>query len=741
MFIAKRCLLSALIIVLSSSALAVSKFQGYAERGGQTVITNLTGSSVSAQRSFPLCLINVYVDGTTTPAVIYSDSAGTVLIPGGQFSSDSVGHFQFWGNSSAYSVKFSPVGYVPWTITGFSIGGSGGGGSTGTLNIMASPYNAVPGTSDSAAAITAALSDASAAGGGIVTCPPGNFSVSTITINTSNPVTLTGGCTLTQFTANALSPVISIIKPNVTIDGLTITGSVAAGHESDDGTADILLTFSGSTLTLDGITIRNCHLLGKNTGIESYLGNASGFKFTNLKLINNVIRTIYRGIEIGPYAQNAVVNKNITAEDNDIEVSAGAGAPGVYANIVYARPMQIINTDTLLIRHNRAIGGFSGIETYGGTGATSPRPREHDVHITDNITDGHIGFTQVTGGDCSHNTVDLSLRDSSWLAYDSATVVAAWGYLPGIEAADITGCTINGNSVYNQVGAGIQYGASESCTVSGNIVVNSSNTATPWTDGHAIMLYNHIRGGAISGNTLSTGKMSGIGQDDTYSYDDIARTSITGNTIDSFQRSGIAIHNTAGGNGDLVISNNVISNINLAASTYSGIDFTPVFGGSDLIRGMQVTGNLIDGGKYAIYQPYFETTEVRGVLFINNQSRNATTAAYLCYGRRSHNTLGAGGVITVGLTGGHLDTRNLADDIYLDPGGAASFTAIDNATENDTVSINFQRADTLVTNSGVLQLQGGANVTPTIGSIMVFKCVLSNNPVGQVWTEVSRSIR
>src|SRR6266487_145547 len=305
-------------------------------------------------------------------------------------------------------------------LTGPTIGPLTGGPQLG--------YFVSPSGGDDTNAINNTIAVAALTGGVVVFS--GFYTVSSLTIKSK--VTLfalsgPGSVTINQIpdAVNALLSVIIIAGNGITIDGLFINGSILAGHEADDNIACILISAAGR---ISDTIIRNCTLTGKSCAVGTNVNGANGFAITRLHLDHNICRNLMYGIRIGPYSQNAVVNDTIIAERNDIQISATGGFSGFY----FARPLQIINTNKLTIRNNISLGGFSGIETFGGTGVGT-RPRQTDVHIDNNTTDGHIGFTQVTNGTCVGNIVDLLLRDPSWPPYDDPTVLANWSYLPGIE--------------------------------------------------------------------------------------------------------------------------------------------------------------------------------------------------------------------------------------------------------------------------------------------------------------------
>lgn len=604
-------------------------------------------------------------------------------------------------------------------------------------------YWVPPSGGDDTNAINNAIAAASLTRG--VVALSGAYTVSTLLIKSAVTIFAIGTASVTQFSdsANALQSIITIVGPvqGVVIDGLQLSGSILAGHEADDNICCIFFSGVGQ---IGDCVVRNCTLVGKSCAIGTNMIGNGGFNFRNLLLDHNTTVNLQYGIRIGPYTQNAVVNNGITIERNTCRVTATGGYSGFY----FARPLTVINTNNFVIRNNFSIGGFSGIEVYGGTGLTSPRPRMTVGHIDNNTTDGHIGFTQVTDGTCTNNIVDLTLRDPSWPKYDDATVLANWGYLPGIESCDNTNCVTSGNTVSNQVGTGILFGLVESCTLASNTIVGTGVTATPPAYAHGIWIqYNSLTGSNINssiiGNVLENCARSGIAQTDTAAPDFFTDFTINDNKIYSCQEHGIHIRNFT----RVKVCGNTIRNPNMVAGAFNGIDCTRPFPGTDLIRNFTVENNTIQGSGIAagtpavgIFNNYYEAGESRGNSYVNNKFRSCT-ADFNAIGKHRLNGNATGTPVRT-LAATHLDYSTCSEDvILLDPGGAANLAFIDNGIQGERITIRFNRADTLVVNSANMLVAGSANVTPTANSVMTFICTLDTTQVTQIWLEESRAFR
>ena len=123
-----KALLLTVLLLVATPLWARTKFQGYATRGGQTFMTTLSGSSASGMASYPLAQYDVFNAGTSTPATIFSDLAGTPKVC--PCTTDAVAFLSFYGDSPTYDVRFSGAGIpIPWTQTSFGSGSGGGSGA------------------------------------------------------------------------------------------------------------------------------------------------------------------------------------------------------------------------------------------------------------------------------------------------------------------------------------------------------------------------------------------------------------------------------------------------------------------------------------------------------------------------------------------------------------------------------------------------------------------------------------
>lgn len=127
-----------LLIALPASA-SLSRFQGWAERGGARVVTAGALSTTRVQQSAPGASYTVKLLGTATVASIYSDAAATTpkVCP---CAADSSGAYSFYAAPGQYDVYFSASGIGSWVQT-ITVGG----GSVGLIGVLvtAPPYNAV----------------------------------------------------------------------------------------------------------------------------------------------------------------------------------------------------------------------------------------------------------------------------------------------------------------------------------------------------------------------------------------------------------------------------------------------------------------------------------------------------------------------------------------------------------------------------------------------------------------------
>lgn len=166
----KKLLIAVLLSVLAATPLvARNRFQGYAERGGQTFLTALTGASMKGMATYQYTQYDVFNSGTSTPATIYSDITGTPKVC--PCTTDSTGYLVFYGEASTYDLRISPGGAAAFTKAIYP-----------TLSAAASTGAAVvdfgakcDGVTDDTAAFVAAENSLTAGdfGGGTIIVPAG----------------------------------------------------------------------------------------------------------------------------------------------------------------------------------------------------------------------------------------------------------------------------------------------------------------------------------------------------------------------------------------------------------------------------------------------------------------------------------------------------------------------------------------------------------------------------------------
>ena len=118
---------------------ANSAARGWCEYGNQTVSTGGLTSTTTVQKSFPSCTVTVYLAGTSTPATIYSDNAGSPTPLGNPFTAQSNGSWQFFAAQGLYDVVLSGASLpAPLTLSGVSLFDSTAITTVGTVTLTVS---------------------------------------------------------------------------------------------------------------------------------------------------------------------------------------------------------------------------------------------------------------------------------------------------------------------------------------------------------------------------------------------------------------------------------------------------------------------------------------------------------------------------------------------------------------------------------------------------------------------------
>src|SRR5262245_52120609 len=102
----KRLLLAFILIVIGAAVAAGQtreRLSGWCERVGQQVFTDGRPSTTRVQRSFQSCKVRVLINGTGTPATIYSDYAGTPQ--SNPFFASTLGYWDFVADAGRYDLE------------------------------------------------------------------------------------------------------------------------------------------------------------------------------------------------------------------------------------------------------------------------------------------------------------------------------------------------------------------------------------------------------------------------------------------------------------------------------------------------------------------------------------------------------------------------------------------------------------------------------------------------------------
>ena len=95
---------------------------GWAEQGGQIVVTGAVDSATDVQQSYPGATITVYLTGTATLATIFSDNNPTPTPLSNPFLASVTGLWQFYAGNGVYDIQFSGAGIAtPFTIGAVSL--------------------------------------------------------------------------------------------------------------------------------------------------------------------------------------------------------------------------------------------------------------------------------------------------------------------------------------------------------------------------------------------------------------------------------------------------------------------------------------------------------------------------------------------------------------------------------------------------------------------------------------------
>lgn len=111
----KKLLFALMLLLGTGWAEARQRASGYVEKGGTTyIVYSNVSTSGKVQKSYPSATVTVYLTGTQTLAVLYSDDNGT--LKSNPFTAASDGYWFFYADDGRYDVRFSGSGITtPWT--------------------------------------------------------------------------------------------------------------------------------------------------------------------------------------------------------------------------------------------------------------------------------------------------------------------------------------------------------------------------------------------------------------------------------------------------------------------------------------------------------------------------------------------------------------------------------------------------------------------------------------------------
>lgn len=401
--------------------------------------------------------------GSTTPIAFRLPTSGTVDLSGGDWSQVTVP--ATWSSASAafQPTYFTASGGV-WTIGGAS---PGGGYSVRDYGAVGDD-NGTTGTDDTAA-IQAAITAASNAGGGVVSLR-GPHKITSY-LDVPSGVTLDGTHGSLRQATNLTAAVRINNASNVTIRNVRITG-VGADYVNSStvyGAVGISLTGTTSKVTIErcvttnvagaGVYINNAvtavavrHCVFTGPGAPPLVSGTSNYG-GGVVMLDNVDNVEVAGCEISQYAQGVVTGIAARVRVHDCYIHDIVGQHGLYLE----------PSDDCVIADNVIhTVALQGIKLQLATGS----PDATQVAIVGNDISG-------AGSHCILLTNAVSSSARLRRLVIEANTLAGTGVGDGIQANNVIGAIITGNMIYN-VRNGLNISACSRLTITGNRV----NTCT-----------------------------------------------------------------------------------------------------------------------------------------------------------------------------------------------------------------------------------------------------------------------
>ena len=535
----KRLAFLALILFgfAASSFAQNAPFQNFCVQGGVSSVTQGLGSTNKLQGIIPSCTVTVFLTGTQTLAVIYSNAGGTPLanpftaVPLGAVAP---GMWTFWAaKSAAYDVVLSggipPNTYTqPVTLIGLNSGGGGGGASlllahngtplsdqsylnfndfnpsppAGYTNVIFQP----DGAGDLSGYVPAAGGVTQLTGGTCIGLSPsdglGNVTV-TYTCSSSSITPVQVVLTTTLITANTCTSPLTVSMPGVVAPSGSTPGTVFAvvpetlpsavnGWGATGGlvmqvaaTADTLnydvCNQTGNDITPGALTVDVSAGNGGGGGsgsVTSFAAPSGGWPTWLTPTVNNPTTTPSLTVAAGPIPNSALANPSITLGSTSVAlgqtITGAVGFNAATATALAGTPTQCSTGNAPTgIAPNGNANGCAPISGGGGGGGTPPILQ---VNSTNTLNQGLLNLT---------NTSTVTFTNPSGGVVNATVPTSAFGSL-GVSSPDNT--SINAVSgVYHIVspGAGLilgfssgnayaGYGAGTNISLAGNLISNTS---------------------------------------------------------------------------------------------------------------------------------------------------------------------------------------------------------------------------------------------------------------------------
>lgn len=493
----KRLLLTLALLLVTISANARGKLQGYVEKGGASVRTSGALSTTKVQESFTSPhTATVYLAGTSTVATIYSAADGTAKA--NPFTVSTTGKWEFWAEDGDYDVTFkTAAGVVVDTLSSLRIVGgvpvfnvsTFGAKCNGTDNDVAA-FNLVKTAADTADAVI----EIPASTSGCFLSSPWNFNnLSNVTIRGSGygswikcgvgASACIGGSTLTN-----------VILENFRVGGTssravvlgasgTVSSGVIARHMwvSGASTADVVGGVAGMQVwECTDCVVDDVQFSGNGPGSVAY--DTSDLSFSSSlagtgnirpKIINNISAStsVNLGIACFDCSYGLIQNNNVTGT-----ITRTGGSSSGYGLMVYdqtgtkSQHMRILGNhvkDTQGSGLYIAGGGTIGFHDVAGNTFENVATTQDETLPVGCIVVANSFGVAVVGNVCrasGKHGIDLSVSSK-------LSVIGNYIQLPTLNAISLRGLVEDSNiSTNTGTGCGSGIGVySGGATVNNNI--------------------------------------------------------------------------------------------------------------------------------------------------------------------------------------------------------------------------------------------------------------------------------